>query len=93
MRIQCCVCKKVEHDGGWKSAPEHYHDASHTYCPACARDAWADIRAFKESYAAPKSCRVRAGSLQDIFQSAQPLKRLDGNNQHHRQSRGYEEGP
>ena len=51
----CCVCKKVRDDtgkehgkGSWVSIDKYIHDKaqidiSHTYCPACAKKAWAEM--------------------------------------------------
>lgn len=74
MKIQCCVCKKVQQKGGWVFSPGHDDEASHTYCPACARDAWAEIRAFKECYTQAQAARrVRAGSRQELLHPMKPL--------------------
>ena len=47
MRVQCCVCKKVEENGTWRDAPSNgsTDTVSHTYCPACLHEAVMDIRA------------------------------------------------
>ena len=74
MKVQCCVCKKVQAKDSWEEAPEHYHDASHTYCPVCVRVAWADIRAFRESYVPPVNQHRR--TLRELFQPPAPLNRM-----------------
>lgn len=77
MLVQCCVCKKIERDGNtWEDASEHYHDASHTYCPTCAKAAWADVEAYRHTYTSASARRARLGSLQDLFQPRKPLTRL-----------------
>ena len=49
MIVQCCVCGKVRHDGRWESrdrevAATNPMDISHGYCPACAAEAFAEVR-------------------------------------------------
>lgn len=49
MIVQCCLCKKVRQGKQWVIAnPSDLADAhvSHGYCPACAAQAFAEIRAL-----------------------------------------------
>ena len=51
MIVQCCVCKKIRQDGGWVE-PKKWLDpenVSHGYCPACAAEAFAEIRRWINS--------------------------------------------
>lgn len=49
MVVQCCVCKKIRVEDAWK-AVELYAalptDMSHGYCPACAEDAFREVREY-----------------------------------------------
>ncbi len=77
MLTQCCVCKKIRKEGGWVPAPEHYNDASHTYCPRCAEVARREIEAFKAAYVPPTVRRSGVGMLHDMFHQPRPLNRLN----------------
>jgi hypothetical protein len=49
MIVQCCLCKKVRKGKQWVTAdPIELADVriSHGYCPACAAQAFAEIRAL-----------------------------------------------
>ncbi len=51
MIVQCCVCRKIRQDGGWVE-PKKWLDpenVSHGYCPACAAEAFAEIRRWVNS--------------------------------------------
>ena len=46
MTIQCCVCKMVKADEGWKfDGQGGRKDASHTYCPHCLKVTVAALKA------------------------------------------------
>ena len=50
MKVQCCVCKKIRRDTGWRTpTTEELFDprASHGYCPQCAEKAFGEIRRCK----------------------------------------------
>jgi hypothetical protein len=76
MLIQCCVCKKVQREDHWEDMGEHYHYASHTYCPPCAADAWAEVRNFQQVCSPAFARKRQPGSLQDLFQPQRPMARL-----------------
>ncbi len=49
MKVQCCVCKKIRIDGVWTAPTVSQigkEQVSHGYCPACADDAFAELRAY-----------------------------------------------
>lgn len=49
MVVQCCVCKKVRTDGVWQvsdPAAPRFEEVSHGYCPACADDAFREVREY-----------------------------------------------
>jgi len=44
--VKCCACRRVREDGHWlfpQNIPERNSIYSHTYCPACLKDAYATL--------------------------------------------------
>lgn len=68
MLIQCCVCKKIETESDWEPADGIIYDASHTYCPACAKSARAEIQAYKRARGPQSPRRSGRPAIRDLFE-------------------------
>jgi len=50
MMVQCCVCRKIRRPEGWVDPPVQPNllkEASHGYCPDCAKQAYAEVEAAR----------------------------------------------
>ncbi|MBI1319155.1 MAG: hypothetical protein GC168_09425 [Candidatus Hydrogenedens sp.] len=67
MQVQCCVCKRVRTETGWEAKVAESAVCSHSYCPQCAEEAFADIRAY-HNREQPRSGRTLAAAMRRLSQ-------------------------
>lgn len=71
MKTQCCVCRRIRWGAFWVHPWKSAREASHTYCPRCARATREDL-----NLAHPVPARWRLGTILRRFQEQDRLGRF-----------------